>query len=182
MALTAETYRRVVSEDPDGIWELIDGRLREKPPMTFRHADVCALLSHYLMDQLDLQAFRVHVNHARLERNERNYFVPDLAVIPAEHFADFKDRMDVLEFYSKPLPLVVEVWSPSTGLYDVDTIVPEYRARGDREIWRIHPYDRTLTAWRRQPNGQYLETSYAEGSVSPASLPRVTIELAKLFI
>jgi Uma2 family endonuclease len=76
---------------------------------------------------------------------------------------------------------VVEVWSPSTGDYDVDAKLPVYQQRGDLEIWRIHPYERTLTAWRRQPNGSYQETIHREGVVKPAALPGVAIDLGPLF-
>ena len=40
----------------------------------------------------------------------------------------------------------------------------------------------TLTAWRRQPDGSYLETLYTRGTVPVESLPGVTIELESLFI
>ena len=53
MALTAETYRRVVSESPEGIWELHHGRLREKPTMSFRHHDTSAQAAFQLMRQLN---------------------------------------------------------------------------------------------------------------------------------
>ena len=65
--------------------------------------------------------------------------------------------------------------------YDVERKLPEYRARGDLEIWRIHPYDRTLTAWRRQPDGSYVESVYRDGVVRPEWLPNVTIDLDALF-
>ena len=65
--------------------------------------------------------------------------------------------------------------------YDVERKLPEYRARGDLEIWRIHPYDRTLTAWRRQPDGSYLESVYRGGIVPVGSVPGVTIDLDALF-
>ena len=65
------------------------------------------------------------------------------------------DQHDVLEVYDQPLPLVVEVWSRSTGDYDVEEKLAVYQQRGDLEIWRIHPYERTLTAWRRLPDGSY---------------------------
>jgi Uma2 family endonuclease len=86
-----------------------------------------------------------------------------------------------LEVYEDPLPLVVEVWSPSTGDYDVESKLVEYQRRGDLEIWLIHPYDHTLTAWRRQPDGSYAETRYDGGAVQPAALPDVTIDLDSLF-
>ena len=76
---------------------------------------------------------------------------------------------------------VVEVWSPSTGTFDVDTKLPEYQRRGDLEIWRIHPYDRILTAWRRQADGSYTESIYREGTIQPVALPGVVIDLDTLF-
>ncbi len=76
---------------------------------------------------------------------------------------------------------MVEVWSPSTGGCDVDTKLPEYRARGDQEVWRVHPYQRTLTTWRLRPDDTYDETVYREGVVRSASLPGVAIDLATLF-
>jgi Uma2 family endonuclease len=74
------------------------------------------------------------------------------------------------------------VWSPSTGAYDIAGKLPEYRRRGDAEIWYVHPYERTLTAWRRQEDGSYTETVYHEDEVvEVASLPGVRITLAELF-
>lgn len=91
-----------------------------------------------------------------------------------------RGRRDVLEAYGAPLPLVVEVWSPSAGEYNVDSKLPEYRRRGDIEIWRIHPFDRTLTAWRRQRDGSYTEAHYT-AVVHPVALPNVAIDLDTLF-
>jgi Uma2 family endonuclease len=79
------------------------------------------------------------------------------------------------------MQLVVEVWSPSTGDYDVEEKLHEYQRRGDLEIWRIHPYERILTAWRRQPEGTYEELVQHDGSVEPVALPSVKIELQRLF-
>ena len=86
-----------------------------------------------------------------------------------------------LEVYEEALPLVVEVWSPSTGAYDVEVKLLEYQRRGDLEIWLIHPYERTLTAWIRQPDGAYAEAIYREGVVRPSALPGVEIDLVSLF-
>jgi Uma2 family endonuclease len=50
-------------------------------------------------------------------------------------------------------------------------------ALGDLEFWFIHPYQRTLTTWRRQSTRSYKETVYRGGAVHPDSLPGVTIDL-----
>jgi hypothetical protein len=79
------------------------------------------------------------------------------------------------------LPFLAEGWSPSTGDYDVDEKLPEYIARGDREIWRPHPSEYSVTAWRRQPTGLYTETVFHTGVVDLFALPGVAIDLDRLF-
>jgi hypothetical protein len=58
--------------------------------------------------------------------------------------------------------------------------LPTYRERGDREIWSIHPYERTLTVWRRLPAGGYAEDLSRGGIVPVASLLGVTIDFDAL--
>jgi Uma2 family endonuclease len=177
--ISEEAYLRFVLSGVEGSWELHDGRLVEKPAMTFRHGQIPMLLGHFLLSQLDRAQFQV-VSELRVRRSSATVFVPDLMVLPAAYSEEIRDR-PVLAIFSDPLPLVVEVWSPSTGDYDVDAKLPVYQQRGDLEIWRIHPYERTLTAWRRQPDGSYQETIHREGVVKPAALPGVAIDLGPLF-
>jgi Uma2 family endonuclease len=182
MTATVQTIEELILRQPDVRWELHEGRLREKPAMAFDHNDAMAKLGHFLLAQLDWSEYTVHVNAGHLKRLERTYYIPDVAVIPLALAAPFRGRFDRAEIYEHPLPLVVEVWSPSTGDYDVDTKVPEYRARGDLEIWRLHPYERTLITWHRQEDGTYVETRYTGGLVRPHGLPDVEIDLAALFL
>jgi len=177
--ISEEAYLRFVLSGVEGSWELHDGRLVEKPAMTFRHGQIPMLLGHFLLSQLDRAQFQV-VSELRVRRSSATVFVPDLMVVPAAYSEEIRDR-PVLAIFSDPLPLVVEVWSPSTGDYDVDAKLPVYQQRGDLEIWRIHPYERTLTAWRRQPDGSYQEKIHREGVVKPAALPGVAIDLGALF-
>jgi Uma2 family endonuclease len=177
--ISEEAYLRFVLSGVEGSWELHDGRLVEKPAMTFRHGQIPMLLGHFLLSQLDRAQFQV-VSELRVRRSSATVFVPDLMVVPAAYSEEIRDR-PVLAIFSDPLPLVVEVWSPSTGDYDVDAKLPVYQQRGGLEIWRIHPYERTLTAWRRQPDGSYQETIHREGVVKPAALPGVAIDLGPLF-
>ena len=177
--ISEEAYQQFVLSGVEGSWELHDGRLVEKPAMTFRHGQIPMLLGHFLLSQLDRAQFQV-VSELRVRRSSATVFVPDLMVVPAAYSEEIRDR-PVLAIFSDPLPLVVEVWSPSTGDYDVDAKLPVYQQRGDLEIWLIHPYERTLTAWRRQPDRSYQETIHREGVVKPAALPGVAIDLGALF-
>ena len=181
MLVSEHTYKLVALEDPEGQWELVCGRLRQKPLMTIEHEETARALLAHLVRQLDPQQFTVGQNSGRLRVPSGNYRVPDVCVIPRTMVRRLLAQPRTFEVYDDPVPLVVEVWSPSTGAYDVEEKLREYQQRGDVEIWLIHPYDRTLTAWRRLADGTYERQIYSGGRVDPASLPGVSIDLDFLF-
>ena len=180
MPISEQTYERVALEDPDGQWELVCGRLRRKPAMTTEHNSVARRLARRLNAQLDERDFLVDKDGPRLRISNGSYYLPDVSVVPSALERQRRETPGRFEIYEEPMPLVVEIWSPSTGEYDVEQKLREYQWRGDREIWRIHPYERTLIAWRRQPDGSYGELVYRGGAVQPATLPYVTIDLDSL--
>ena len=180
MPVSEETYRRVALEDPEGRWELVCSRLRRKPAMTTEHEGVIDALYTMLARQLDRGEFRMRAN-SRLRLVSGDYRLPDLFVLPRVAEERLRANPGTFEIYADPMPLVVEVWSPSTGDYDIDSKFPVYQERGDEEIWRIHPFERTLAAWRRQPDGGYVATTYTGGTIQPVALPGVTIDLDALF-
>ena len=177
--MTEQDYVEFVLSSVEGLWELHDGGLVEKPKMSFRHGEIPVLLGHFLLSQVDRRKYPVLVD-LRVRRPTATVFVPDLMVVPTADSEEIRD-LPVLAIYSQPLPLVVEAWSPSTGNDDVDTKIPIYQQRGDLEIWRIHPYERTLTSRARLSDGPYRETVYRGGVVHRAALPGVSIELDRLF-
>lgn len=177
--ITEAEYQQIALADHERNWELLDGQLREKPAMTWAHDEVVIALSNLLYQQLDRRRFRVRVE-GRVRR-PGTIFRPDVSVVPTELGDEFRGRPGVLAIFSEPLPLVVEVWSRSTGDYVVDAKLPIYQRRGDLEIWRVHPYERTVTVWRRQADGSYIDHIYREGAIRPVALPDVTIELSRLF-
>lgn len=182
MPVSQKTYLQVALEDFEGQWELHCGSLRQKPGMSVEHNHFMTRLFAQLIQQLDEREFTVRSNSGRARRSSESFYIPDVFVVPMELVRRVRNlRRRGLEFYEAPLPLVVEIWSPSTGAYDVDSKLPEYQRRGDLEIWRIHPYERTLTAWQRQPDGSYAESLHRGGMLQPVALPQVTIDLDALF-
>jgi Uma2 family endonuclease len=161
--------------------EVHNGQLREKPSMTFGHGDLMFYLGLQLGDQLDRSQYRVRVNHGRLRRNDKTYYIPDVYVIPMSIITPEREASPELEIYDEPLPFVAELWSKSTGNYDAEEKLPEYKDRGDRVIWYLHPFEETVKAYVRQPNGSYTETLYRSGKIGIESLPGVIIDLDELF-
>jgi Uma2 family endonuclease len=174
-------YRAFALGDDSGRWELVAGQLREKPWMSVTHSRVTMDLVEQLLLQLDRDRFRVTAGLARLRVSSDTYYIPDVVVIPTEVMLALGENPRALDAYPDPLPLVAEVWSPSTGTYDIDVKLPGYQRRGDLKIWFIHPLERTLAAWSRQPNGAYTETVYRSGIVEPPPLPSVVIDVDELF-
>jgi Uma2 family endonuclease len=181
MVVSEQEYHRIALEDREGKWELDCGRLRSKPPMTTWHNHVSWVLGFRIQEQLGFDQHEVRVDAGRIRRSPSHYYIPDVIVSPIEAVRLGLADTFALEAYAQPLPLIVGVWSPSTGDYDVDDKLPEYQRRGDLEIWRVHPYERTLISWVRQPDGSYLEMLYRGGIVRPAALPGVAIDLDALF-
>jgi Uma2 family endonuclease len=178
--LSEAAYHKLALEDPDGQWELHHGKARRKPDMSWEHNYEMSELFGTLYQQLDHDAFQVRANMGRVRRSSQNYYIPDVYVVPAEIVRAHRGERG-LEFYEGPVPLVVEIWSPSTGDYDVEEKLVEYQRRGDAEIWLIHPYDHNLRAWVRQADGTYTESTYTGGVISPTALPGVSINLDELF-
>lgn len=181
MLTRSELEEKLTLAGEDSRLEVHRGRLREKPSMSFDHNDVMMFLALQIGPQLDRSAYRVRVDSTRLRRTESTYYIPDFVVFPTHYGDPLRGRIGVLEIYDRPVNLVAEVWSVSTGDYDVDEKLSEYFARGDLEIWRLHPYERTLTAWRRQLDGTYQMTTYSGGQVAVESLPDVVVDLDELF-
>lgn len=180
MPISVATFKRVVMEDDDHKWELRCGTLVEKPGMTMEHNDDAWEILRQLALQLDPDRYRVRSNAGHMALGD-DYFIPDVAVIPIELANARRGRRRELETYEEPLPFVVEVWSRSTGRFDVDSKLPAYQQRGDAVTWRVHPYERTVTVWVRGAAGQYTRSEHTDGQVSIPSLPGVAIDLDRLF-
>jgi Uma2 family endonuclease len=181
MPVSESTYERVALEDTDNIWELVCGSLVKRPSMTTEHEEISAELARRLIGQLDRREYSIRTNSGRLRVAFGTYRVPDVVVIPRNYVRRLLATPGTFEVYDDTMPLVVEVWSPSTEGHDVEDTLKEYQARGDLEIWRIHPYERTLTAWVRQPDGGHAESRFTGGSISPAHLPNAIITIESLF-
>ncbi len=181
MALTSNPISAATLEELDGSWEIFQGKLRKKPSMSVGHNRISRKLVRLLDRQLSPREFEILHNDGRTGLADGDSYIPDVAIVPIELLDAFEGNPRRFETYSSSLPLVVEIWSPSTGKYDIDAKLPGYQKRGDLEIWRIHPFDRTVKIWRRQTDGANLETIEQSRIISLHALPEVRIDLDDLF-
>ncbi len=180
MTVSSATYERVALEDSDHIWELDAGHLRRRPDMTQEHNDAATELALQIAAQLDTARFTIRQNSGHLQAPGGRSYVPDVFVLPRDLRAPRSGTPGRLEAYAEPMPFVCEVWSRSTGDYDTDAKIPHYQARGDLEIWRIHPYEASVTAWRKLDGGSYNERVMT-GRVQLAAFPEIAIDIDRLF-
>ena len=180
MAVTTRTFEQLALEEPTEKWELFHGRVRKKPPMTMEHYDLAFELAFTIRSQVSHEAFHVRCDQGRL-LTATSFLVPDVFVVPAELTKRFRGRDNTLEAYREPVPFVAEVWSRSTGDYDVGSKLDEYRARGDAEVWLIHPYERRIVIHRRAPGGTYEPLQVTGGVQTLSALPDVSVDIDQLF-
>lgn len=185
--MTAAEYEQLVLEDREGHWELVRGHPRRKPPVTSGHDWAMDELAEQLHDELDKASYRVRTHRGRLRVSTGSYYEPDLVVMPLADILRRAGNPRAFEVHDAAVPFVVEVWSPSTGSYDRDTKLSEYRLRGDAEIWLLNPYRRSIAAWRRvrpdapDPEAQYDEQVLIGGRIDLFALPGVVIDIDRLF-
>ena len=181
MPVSDELYEQVALADSSVKCELHCGDLVRKSVMTTEHEHLSRRLAGIVGRQLDLERFDVAANGGRLRVAAGRFYVPDVCVIPMELVRRRLTWSPRLEVFDEPMPFVAEVWSPSTGDYDVEDKLPEYRARGDQEIWLLHPRHRPQRTRRGQPDCTYQEAVYAGRVVHVVALPGVAVDLDELF-
>jgi Uma2 family endonuclease len=177
----SSTSHATTLEELEGTWELVGGSLREKPSMSFGHNRAARKLLIQLLRQLDDREYMVLPNAGHLSLPGGDSYIPDLAIVPVGLASQFRDNWRQFETYAEPVLLVVEIWSPSTGAYDIDAKIPGYQQRGDAEIWRIHPFDGSVRIWTRGDDGRYADRIETTGTVTLHALPAVRIDLDALF-
>jgi Uma2 family endonuclease len=156
--------------------------LREKPAMSAGHNRSMRELMYQLIPQLPRSDYELLVNAGYLRAVTGETYVPDLAIVTTQMVERLSAEPRRFEVYDAAVPFVAEFWSPHTGTYDIDTKFPAYQQRGDAEIWRVHPFERTVTIWRRQPDGAYVEEVATGGAVALHLLPRVKVAIEPQFV
>ena len=90
--MSEQAYQEFVLSGAEGAWELHDGRLVEKPGVTWEHGGIIALLSHLLQLQLDRSEYQVRINEGRVRKPADTIFIPDLLVVPTAYGEPFRGR------------------------------------------------------------------------------------------
>ena len=160
--------------------ELINGAayVREPPAPSPSHQGVVVELCRQAANALKGKPCRVYVApfDIRLPKTTESDDEIDTVVQPDVFIVCDPQKVDARGMRGAP-DWIAEVLSPHTARYDRSVKLPVYERAGVREVWLIHPIDRTLTIHRLE-EGHYKRTTLLalEGQTPLTAVPGVSID------
>lgn len=121
-------------------YELYQGVLVMAPPPGEAHQGVVGLLAAAVLDHALANGGFAWAAPFGVALGSDTAFEPDVAYVSAARM----DRRRRRGLAGAP-DVVVEVLSPATRRYDLETKLPAYPAAGTREVWIADPEARTVT-------------------------------------
>ena len=160
--------------------ELINGTAYVREPQSpgWAHQMVVGEIYHQLIGALKGKPCRVAIapSDVRLPKSTEHDDQIDTVVQPDVFIVCDRQKLDERGTRGAP-DWVVEVLSPSTARHDQVVKVPAYERAGVREVWLVHPLDRTLMIYRLEA-GRYGRPTHLElkGQTPLTAVPGVTID------
>lgn len=160
--------------------ELINGTayIREPPSPSFSHQLIVSEISRQIGNALDGKPVRVCVapSDIRLPRSAEEDDQVDTVVQPDIFIVSDLDKIDFRGVRGAP-DWLAEVLSPSTARHDRVVKLPVYERAGVREVWLIHPIERTLAIYCLEA-GRYGRPRILElkGQTQLTAVPGVAVD------
>ena len=160
--------------------ELINGTayVREPPSPGRSHQKVVGEIYYQLAGALKGKPCQVYIapSDVRLPKSTEPDDKIDTVVQPDVFIVCDPQKLDERGTRGAP-DWVVEVLSPSTAKHDQFVKVPAYERAGVREVWLVHPLDRTLMIYRLEA-GRYGPATRLDlkGQTPLTSVPGVSID------
>jgi Uma2 family endonuclease len=174
------TYADYLTWPAGGREELIDGvaYVKEPPAPSRCHQELVGALYLQVSLALEGKACRVYVapfdvrlpKSGEADEQIETVVQPDVLVV-----CDLR-KLDQRGMRGAP-DWLAEVLSPSTAGHDQILKLPVYERAGVREVWLVHPADRTVTVYRLE-DGRYERPVVLEmkGRTALSALPGVSID------
>jgi len=179
------SYADYLTWSDDERWELIDGVAYNMTPAPSRkHQEISWELSRQISAHLHGKKCKAYTApfDVRLpalgatDETTSTVVQPDLVVVCDP------EKLDDRGCKGAP-DLVIEILSPASLARDQREKLLLYEQAGVLEYWIVHPTDRTVSIFRRGPDGLYGKPSlYTSEERAPVSvLPELVIDLGAVF-
>jgi Uma2 family endonuclease len=160
--------------------ELIDGTayVREPPAPSFEHQLIVSALDRQIGTALEGRPVRVCIapSDIRLPKSIEEDDQVDTVVQPDIFIVSDLEKVNSRGLRGAP-DWLAEVLSPSTARHDKAVKLPVYERAGVREVWLIHPTERTVAIYRLEA-GRYLSPIILElkGKTQLTAVADVTVD------
>lgn len=158
-------------------YELIDGRLVQKPMKTYRQAKAVGSFLVECINQTEAHGWQFFIGDTGVYVSERIGYVPDVV-----GFAPGK-KVDPEAAIEGAPTLVVEVLSPTTATKDRTDRKRNYARIGVQIYILIDPEQKTLEVFKLNGNRYGAPETLRENEIwTPEELPELRLELRKLWM
>jgi Uma2 family endonuclease len=178
MATVAPERPEILSE-PEGLYEVIDGRVVEKPMGAYEvwlAKVVYDLVNPYVIDHSSGRVFQEMIFDLRptIDRERR----PDVALVSFERWARNRKVPQTRSWAVVP-DLAVEIVSPTNTADEVAEKLEEYFRVGVRSVWVVYPRQFRVYAYRSPT--QVLVLGLGEELEGGDVLPGFRVPLERIF-
>jgi Uma2 family endonuclease len=166
--------------------ELVDGVVfvREPSAPVWIHQQIVGELHYQIRGALEGTDYRVCFAplDVRLPKADEPDELVDTVLQPDLFIVCDRKKVDARGMRGAP-DWVVEVLSPGTARHDRLVKVPVYERAGVREVWLVHPRDRTVTIYRRESGTSGGTDGYGpaivlglQGRMQLAAVPNISVD------
>lgn len=165
-AITIAEFERFLEEHPEGLYELVNGEIREKLP-TERHGEIAVVISSLIHTYLSAQEKRfgrVSVEaRFRPAEDETNDLLPDVSFRRTEGKAVNSGPVQGVP------DLAVEIKSPKDKIVEMRQKAQIYLTNGAAMVWLVYPDDLLVEVYTPQEDVYILQrgASLSGGDVLP---------------
>ena len=173
---TVEDYRKL--PDDDWRYQLIDEEIVRSPSPSFFHQTILANIFGLLAPHVQFRKLG-QVRFAPLD-----CYLDDSSVYQPDLFFVGNERSEVIRedgLHGAP-DLVVEVLSPHTARYDLNSKRVGYARAGVRELWLVYPEAKKVEVFHLEKNADTPVSSYSLGETFQSPLfPELDLSTDNIF-
>jgi Uma2 family endonuclease len=160
-------------------FEIVDGVLKEKPPMGFFANILASFLATSINNFAMPKRLGMAVAETTYQREAKNSRRPDVSYFEIAKFPSLEVMLQDPPVIDREPNLAIEVVSPSNTIAEMDERIAHFFKTGVQLVWVVHPQSKQVCVYQSTKECKILEI----GDVLDGGkvLPGFTLPLAEIF-
>jgi Uma2 family endonuclease len=160
-------------------FEIVDGVLKEKPPMGFFANILASFLATSINNFAMPKRLGMAVAETTYQREAKNSRRPDVSYFEIAKFPSLEVMLQDPPVIDREPNLAIEVVSPSNTIAEMDERIAYFFKTGVQLVWVVHPQSKQVCVYQSTKDCKILEI----GDVLDGGkvLPDFTLPLAEIF-